>query len=172
MYIAPFRHDGFDHSCITLMQGRAEVSSDPAVLLTTVLGSCVATCLYDPVSRVGGMNQFHLAHPVGTKMDSDVKADLQYGADMMERLINRMLDHGAKKSRLRAHVYGGADLHPAGSVNRDFVEAFLKLEGIPISRLDTGGKGARKVEFLAASGKARCRHVDSAAPFSRGTNII
>ena len=28
--------------------------------ISTVLGSCVATCLWDPVLRIGGMNHFML----------------------------------------------------------------------------------------------------------------
>ena len=170
MYIAPLHNDGSVRTRITLLQGLAEVSSDPAVLLTTVLGSCVATCLFDPVARVGGMNHFHLAHVCAeTRGDANV----QYGTHMMESLISGMLDHGADRLRLRAHVYGGADLHAGGSANTDFVKTFLDRQGILISRQDTGGTRARKVELLAAAGKVRCRHVDrEAAPIVRGSNKI
>ena len=48
---------------LTVMQGQVRVSAGPRVELTTVLGSCVATCLYDPVVEVGGMNHFLLPDP-------------------------------------------------------------------------------------------------------------
>ena len=41
-------------------QGEHHVTDDPSVMLTTILGSCVALCLRDPVTRVGGMNHFLL----------------------------------------------------------------------------------------------------------------
>ncbi|MBA4048959.1 MAG: chemotaxis protein CheD, partial [Sphingomonas sp.] len=48
---------------LTVLQGQARVSGDPRVELTTVLGSCIACCLFDPTSHVGGMNHFLLAEP-------------------------------------------------------------------------------------------------------------
>lgn len=48
---------------VTLLQGEVHVSGDPAVEVSTVLGSCVSTCLYDPVARIGGINHFLLAEP-------------------------------------------------------------------------------------------------------------
>jgi chemotaxis protein CheD len=154
---------------ITVMQGAVEVSDDPEVMMTTVLGSCVAACLYDPVSRVGGMNHFLLAEPERRDGASGVTLDEHFGLYLMELLINRMMQAGAVKSRMRAHIYGGANIHKQmraiGSVNAAFAERFLNAERILIGHQDVGGDSARRVDFLAAQGKARCRHViRSAAP--------
>jgi chemotaxis protein CheD len=68
---------------------------------------------------------------------------------------------------MKAHIYGGATIHrnmqPIGQRNSELAERFLNTENIIISHRDVGGGNARRVDFLAASGKARCRHVDGAA---------
>ncbi len=50
-----------------VLQGEYEVSRDPHLVLTTVLGSCIACCLFDPVAKVGGMNHFLLASPPSSR---------------------------------------------------------------------------------------------------------
>jgi chemotaxis protein CheD len=153
---------------ITVMQGAAEVTDDDQVMLTTVLGSCVAACLFDPFAKVGGMNHFLLAEPEHRE-GAPATFDEHFGLYLMELLINRMMQAGASKSRMRGHLYGGANIHKQmraiGSVNAAFAERFLNAEGIMVSHRDVGGDCARRVDFLAAQGKARCRHVvQSAAP--------
>ncbi|MEG1028908.1 MAG: chemotaxis protein CheD, partial [Brevundimonas sp.] len=64
-------------------QGEHLVTSDPDVVLSTVLGSCVAMCLRDPVAGVGGMNHFMLPEGAGAGTD----AGRRYGAYAMELLI-------------------------------------------------------------------------------------
>ncbi len=148
---------------ITVMQGQALVSAGPRVELTTVLGSCVATCLFDPEIELGGMNHFLLAEPLSSQKDAAV--DEHYGVYLMEVLINQMLAHGASKSRMRAHLYGGANLHAnmarIGSANADFARTFLQHERIPLIKEDLGGANARRVDFRPASGQVRCRAVEN-----------
>lgn len=143
----------------TVLQGEVRVSGDPAVELTTVLGSCIATCLFDPDARIGGMNHFLLAEPPSHM--SGMAFDEHYGLFLMELLINQMLAAGASKQRMKARLYGGANLHPGmqeiGTVNATFARAFLAREGIPLMHEDMGGKSARRVHFLPALGKVRCR---------------
>ena len=54
----------------------------------------------------------------------------------MDVLLARMLAAGAQRRRLHAHLYGGANLHPAlaaiGAANAAFSRAFLKREGISL----------------------------------------
>lgn len=150
---------------ITIMQGQARVSAGPRVEMTTVLGSCIATCLYDPSAQVGGMNHFLLAEPNGSGRSD--KIDEHYGVYLMEVLLNEMLAHGATKNGITAHVYGGAKLHVGmadiGSANADFARRFLADERIAIVREDVGGRCARRVDFRPARGMARCRSVDAEA---------
>ena len=41
--------------------------------ITTVLGSCVSTCLWDPVERIGGMNHFMLPGDAASADDGDAR---------------------------------------------------------------------------------------------------
>jgi len=146
---------------INVLQGQARVSAGPRVEFSTVLGSCVATCLFDPEIEVGGMNHFLLAEPSGAMASENV--DEHYGVYLMEVLINEMLAHGAAKSRLRAHLYGGANLNSnfarIGACNAQFARDFLARERINVVREDLGGGQARRVDFRPARGQVRCRTV-------------
>lgn len=148
---------------VTLLQGEVYVSADPDVEVSTVLGSCVATCLYDPVARIGGINHFLLAEPPAHH--KDMAFDEHYGVFLMELLINRMIGEGALKSRFRARLYGGANMNrvgqPIGSVNGAFAQTFLRAERIELAFADLGGESARRVHFRPASGQVRCRTVDA-----------
>lgn len=152
---------------INVIQGTNFVSADSNVVLTTVLGSCVACCLFDPRNKVGGMNHFLLAEPrEGARFDAG-EAE-RYGSFAMELLINEMLKAGAMRSNLRAHLYGGANLHVGmqaiGTSNAKFAESFLARDGIPLAHKDLGGTLARRVDFRAALGQARCRVVEAEVP--------
>lgn len=148
---------------VTVMQGQALVSSEAHIEFSTVLGSCVALCLYDPEVRVGGMNHFLLSEPP-PGLAATTAIDEHYGVYLMELLVNQMLGIGAHKSRLRAHLYGGANVNRnmmrIGSANAEFAQGFLRREGIMLMREDLGGTNARRVDFRPASGLVRCRTVE------------
>lgn len=159
------RQDGFRY--VNIVQGQRGVSRDPETMFTTVLGSCVAACLFDPEARIGGMNHFLLAEPDQDQYVDAVAAQ-RYGVHAMELLINEMLQAGADRRRLRGHLYGGANLHAGmraiGTSNAEFAIRFLRDEGIPLMARNLGGTSARRVDFQPAHGRARCRVVqDSAA---------
>ena len=146
-----------------VLQGEVRVSANSRVVFSTVLGSCVTSCLFDPAARIGGMNHFLLSEPPTRHVPGQI--DVHYGVYLMEMLINEMLSHGAVKSRIKAHLYGGAGLRPGmaaiGAANGTFAKSFLERERIPLLREDLGGAIARRVDFRAASGQVRCRRVES-----------
>lgn len=139
---------------VTVVQGEFRVSSDPAVALSTVLGSCVAICLHDPQVHVGGMNHFLLPSRAGS-----AASDIRYGANAMELLINAMLKSGASRARLVAKAFGGANmasnLRSIGADNIAFAREFLAAEGIPLQAESLGGTSARRVRFWPATGRVR-----------------
>ncbi|HCE6098490.1 hypothetical protein ACEPU1_33790 [Pseudomonas aeruginosa] len=94
-----------DADVIKLLPAEWRVSSEP-VALATVLGSCVAACLYDPTACIGGMNHFML--PDAAPGDGSAR----YGAHAMELLINALLKAGALRQRLQAKVFGGGNVLP------------------------------------------------------------
>jgi len=148
-YLDP--RDGCWHTQIT--QGEAYVTADENEVLSTVLGSCVAACIRDPVLRIGGMNHFLLPEGDGT---GDV---MRYGVHSMELLINGILNRGAARERLEAKLFGGANVIAAlsgiGSRNADFAERFLLDEGIKIVGGDLRGTAPRRIQYWPATGRAR-----------------
>lgn len=139
---------------ITVTQGEFRASRDP-VIMSTVLGSCVAVCLHDPGAGMGGMNHFLLPDSGGA-VDG---CSERYGVHAMERLINALLRMGARRDRLVAKAFGGANmsrrLTPIGDANASFARAFLTAEGIPCLAESYGGQNARRVLFWPQSGKAQ-----------------
>jgi chemotaxis protein CheD len=91
---------------VHIIQGEYKVVTDPDVFLSTILGSCVAACLRDPVAGVGGMNHFLLPGSAAA-MTSGGDAT-RYGVHLMELLINGLLKKGARRDRLEAKIFGGA----------------------------------------------------------------
>lgn len=144
-------------------QGEHHVTADRDVVLTTVLGSCVAACLCDPFAGVGGMNHFLLPDGAGAGTD----AGRRYGAYAMELLINDLLKAGARRERLEAKLFGGGrmfdSLRDVGLANADFAERFLADEGIPVVSGSLRGVGGRRLHYWPASGRAMQRSVADAA---------
>jgi chemotaxis protein CheD len=145
----------------TVIQGEVKIGSGRNEILTTVLGSCIACCLFDPLARIGGMNHFLLAEP---HEGSTAALDENYGLFLMELLINKMMKKGAQKSRMKAHIYGGANMHVGmtriGDANARFARNFLIEEKIELVRCDVGGSAARRVDFDPILGRVRCRLVE------------
>jgi len=137
-----------------VIRGEHFVSSDPAVVLITVLGSCVAACIRDPVAGVGGMNHFLLPGASENR-----KVGISHGVHAMELLVNDLLRHGARRDRLEAKLFGGArmvdGLTDVGGQNANFAESFLRDEGISCLGGSLRGEHARRVQFWPASGRGR-----------------
>lgn len=133
----------------------------------TLLGSCVAACIYDSQSGVGGMNHFLL--PESGDIDPTHAGWAQaarYGNHAMELLINQTLELGGQRPQLCAKVFGGAAVLSrisslVGERNVNFVETYLRLEGIPIVAQQVGGSLARQVFFFPRSGEAFVRQVQA-----------
>lgn len=148
---------------ITVVQGEYAVSKEVDVRMSTVLGSCVAVCMYDPIKKVGGMNHFLLA----SSSNSD-SSDLKYGVNAMELLINRLLRLGAERHNLAAKLFGGARMtdhaRDIGAGNAAFAVDFLEKEGITCTASSLGGTNARRVEFRPTTGAARQMQISGVIP--------
>lgn len=148
---------------ITVVQGEFAVSADPQVIMSTLLGSCIAVCLHDGSHQIGGMNHFLLA-----STQEDASRDLKYGVNAMELLINRLLRKGADRSLLEAKIFGGARMtqhsRDIGGSNAAFALDFLNKEGIPLRAQSVGGTSARRVQFNPTTGAARQLQVSGPSP--------
>src|SRR4051812_31005196 len=123
--------------------------------ITTILGSCVAVCLHDPVAGIGGLNHFLL--PTSS---SEGETSPRYARGAIERLVALMLKEGARPSRLEARVVGGArvlsafadDENHLGLRNAAAANALLATHRIPIVASDVGGDRGRKLRFIPQDG--------------------
>lgn len=136
-----------------ITQGEFAVGNRPDMVITTILGSCVSCCLWDPVAKVGGMN-----HMLLTVQSDDRGSCNLAGINAMELLINGILKLGGQRDRLRAKAFGGArmvaGLSDIGAQNASFTMDFLEREGISCDSQSLGGTTARHVMFWPASGRA------------------
>jgi chemotaxis protein CheD len=136
-------------STFYLHPGHIFVSPNPCTI-TTILGSCVSVCLWDPFVEVGGANHFLL--PTGT---ADPGRSPRFGTVAVGRLIEELLALGCEKRSLRAKVFGGACVmepfqdRPVhlGLRNVDVGLNLLLDEGIAIVAQDVGGRRGRRVTF-------------------------
>jgi len=153
---------------VHVIQGEFFVTDESDLVLTTILGSCVAACMRDPVAGVGGMNHFLLPGDDGRQAEGGKR----YGVQAMELLVNGLLRRGARRDRLEAKLFGGGrlidGLTDVGDQNAAFGERFLRDEGIRYTGGSLRGDQARRIQFWPVSGRARqiCLAKNEAAVFA------
>ncbi|UAA38751.1 chemoreceptor glutamine deamidase CheD [Paraneptunicella aestuarii] len=131
-------------------------------VITTVLGSCISVCVYDPVQGIGGMNHFML--PSSRKDDMGLLSEsFRYGDVAMERLVNDLLRNGADKSRLIFKAFGGGQIikhmTAIGQRNISFLHKFMTMEGYKLKASDLGGPHPRKVVFFPLEGSVKVKRL-------------
>ena len=153
-----------------ISQGEYATSDGSGRPISTILGSCIATCLHDPEARVGGMNHFLLPEANGSSAPA-----ASFGINAMELLINDLIKKGADRNRLTAKVFGGArmiaGLSDVGAKNAEFVLQFLKAEGIPCTGQSLGGTQARRIQFWPDDGRARQKLVGEAVVVEKPVEV-
>ncbi len=124
-----------------------------ATAIRTVVGSCVAVCMWDRNRKCGGMN--HFMYPV-TREPS--KATPQYGNVATVALVKLLEEAGCERGDLVAQILGGG--WPEGEAARDLgmenVEVARKVlarKGIAVISEDVGGSMGRKVLFDTGTGE-------------------
>lgn len=152
----------FDHhfgcKAVKLLPSEYYVTGDDMVLVT-VLGSCVAACVRDSVTGIGGMNHFMLPDDSDADRGRLLSASMRYGAYAMEVLINELIKAGARRDRLEAKVFGGAAVLAGmttlniGDRNAQFVLRYLDVEQVEVIAQDLLGVQPRKVCFMPRTGR-------------------
>jgi chemotaxis protein CheD len=145
---------------VNIVQGEQHVDNDPRTVLTTILGSCIAACIWDQKMGIGGMNHFLLpGNDADVKNRQPAGDAMRFGVHAMELLVNGLLRRGAQRARLQAKLFGGArmikGLTDIGELNASFAERFLKAEGIAIVGGSLRGEQGRRIQFWPVSGRAR-----------------
>lgn len=158
-----YRDPQFQYEAVKVLPGEYFVSIED-IMIMTVLGSCIAACIWDSRARVGGMNHFML--PDGDFSEGGGR----YGSYAMELLINQLLKAGARRESLQAKVFGGAQVMAGftamnvGERNTHFVFDYLATERIPVISQDVLDIHPRKVCFFPSSGKALVKRLAHAHP--------
>ncbi len=118
-------------------------------IISTVLGSSVAVCMWDRKKRIGGM--CHYLYP---DMLDKRKTTVKYGNVAIYALIKIMKDYGARRQDMEAQIFGGADpifedgiQETLGPKNIKAAHAALVKYGIKLTSEDTGGHMGRKIAF-------------------------
>ncbi len=149
--------DGNPRDDCFLQPGEVLASAQP-MTVRTVLGSCVAVCLWDAGRGVGGINHYLLPRPT-----ADAEAAHRYGIFAIPALIEQVLACGGVMATVQAAVVGGG--RPAGAsrrasvgdANRALAMEILAAWGIPVLRDETGGAIGRSVRFHMPSGRLEIR---------------
>ena len=150
----------FDIDAAKILPGEYYVTGRD-MLLVTVLGSCVAACIRDPKTGLGGMNHFML--PESGDRNDVLSSSMRYGGYAMEVLVNQLVKMGANRARLEAKVFGGGAVLRGfttvnvGERNSEFVLEYLETERIKVVSQDLMGLYPRKVYYFPASGRVMVR---------------
>lgn len=140
-----------------LYPGQLFVSREP-VVITTILGSCAALCLWDCRVKIGGMNHYLL--PEGATSGPN---RLRYGNVANPELLNELLALGCEPKNLQAKVFGGASafaanpLQSVGARNVQLAEEFVRNASIRLVAKDVSGKHGRKLIFHTQDGVTQIR---------------
>ena len=130
-------------------------------LITTVLGSCIAACVYDDKLGIGGINHFMLPIQKGERIDQAHSLSCRYGNWAMEYLINEVLKNGASRANLKVKLFGGGKIISAmtdiGIGNISFANAYVAEEALNLVAHDMGGPWPRKIFFNPHNGKVQVK---------------
>ena len=143
-----------------LYPGQLVVTKD-AMEISTILGSCVSVCFFDPIRRIAGMNHFIM--PVNDNFKSDIE---KYGNTSLEFMLDKMLRMGSNQKDIVAKVFGGGTLltyknsnFNIGKKNTEAALDFICEHEIRIISKSVGGVKGRKIIFNTHTGIIRHKYL-------------
>ena len=149
------------------------ITTTKPITITTILGTCVSVCLWDPVLKHGSMSHFALPRVLRTTVPSD-----RFGEIAIHNQISGLLALGSKRYSLRAKLYGGGSVtchnnnhFNTGMENIELARTMLEKEGIVVVDANAGGIVGRRIWFNIEDGsvsikthkaqaRAKCPHYD------------
>lgn len=145
---------------VQILPGHCYISTNDE-LLSTVLGSCISVCMYEPGLKMGGMNHYLL--PYGDSSLIGTPEETRYGNHAIDRLITMLIDAGASRTSLQAKVFGGGSMFDSeqdvGLRNIEFAWSYLKEHNVSIVIHDVGLPFSRKVRFSPHTGEAMVKRL-------------
>lgn len=162
----------FNKPMVEIFAGEYYTTNNPKLILSTLLGSCVAVCMVDKFNNIAGINHIMISKSADPEQML-LSQDSRYGIHAMELLINEMLKKGARRNRLQAKVFGGGKVlnNETGVpyANVDFAVSYLQNEDIPILARDTGGEAGRKIYFFPKDFSVYLRRIEIESHLKRTT---
>ncbi|WP_050524915.1 chemotaxis protein CheD [Pseudorhodobacter wandonensis] len=146
-----------------VVQGQVAVSADPNVTFTTILGACVAVCLFDPEKRLGGVA--HFLFPDG---EMHAPHEQRFCNQAISDLMARVEEMGGNLNRLQASLFGGAKSHDGrrniGKRNADSALRFLVSHDLAVVKRALGGEQVRRIRFSPTTGYCTERSMNDGWP--------
>lgn len=143
-----------------LLPGEWRFFTEPCTA-TTVLGSCVAVCLYDPRNQWGGLNHFMLPEPTGQLVGGKI-AEFAIKALLKDALIAK-----SNKADLKAEIYGGGkvitsfnEMGDIGDRNIRKAQEILHSLSIPFKCVDIGDSVSRRIHMDISTGKVNVIRIE------------
>lgn len=172
-YLPRYYDSRFQAIAVKVLPGQHYVTDRPDEMLVTVLGSCVAACIRDPVTEVGGMNHFMLPESVSGQWGGEAAA-LRYGNHAMAQLIAEILWNKGQLDRLEVKLFGGSTVGGArvGTDNATYALRFLQDAGLRVVAQHLGGTAPRAIKFFPVSGRVLMRQLTEGKAERGGFNEL
>ncbi|WP_188454366.1 chemotaxis protein CheD [Virgibacillus oceani] len=154
------------HTVIKVGIADLNIVTAPDTIRTSGLGSCVGAVIYDLPKKIAGLAHIMLPNSTFAKQ-TQINA-YKYADTAIDRLVEQLLDNGARQHALKAKLAGGAqmfqflssDTMRIGPRNVEAVQQKLTEHQISIVSLDVGGSCGRTIEFDPDTGKLKIRTVN------------
>lgn len=140
------------------------IISEEPVIITTVLGSCIAVSMYHEKTKIGAL--CHALLPVckeAIKCKMCCHNKYKYVACVIPEMVNRLIKKGVNKKELVVKLFGGSDmkmlnrhLHDYDGVGRKNAQVALETIsylGLKPVKKDVGGIFGRKLYFFTDTGR-------------------
>lgn len=147
---------------VCIPPGGYHISQQPACLVT-LLGSCVAACMRDPLTKIAGMNHFLLPKG-GRALPAAIRT--RYGEWALPMLMDEMIQRGAHPNRIEVALFGGGNMMPGvlrcevGDKNAEFAQKFVRESGLKLIHADLGGLHPRRISFDTQTGLFHVHRVE------------
>ncbi len=139
--------------------GEIYVATKPTEIVT-VLGSCIAVCLYDPVNKFAAMNHYLVPLWNGNGLQSP-----KYGNVSIPKMIEKIISKGSRVRSLQAKVFGGGNINNIttpemliGKKNILIAKEILKEYNIKVVANDVGGFRGRRIMMRSDTGKVTLKY--------------
>jgi chemotaxis protein CheD len=134
---------------------------DKTTILRTILGSCVGICIYDKVTKVGGLG--HILLPEDSTKSNNREKFAETAVPYMVELLTK---DGCKVNNMTAKIAGGASmfnfaasfaLGNIGDKNVEMTLNMLQRFKIPVLEQDVGGNVGRVIDFDISDGSLKVK---------------